>query len=86
MNKDIAVLITDNMESESNALTRYIPLLNALVESGDKDAADAVREIMSDEKNHQNVLQVLLIKYDGAIPISKDNMEKAFELLKKNIK
>lgn len=72
-NKDtIAAQISINNEGESNAITGYYKLIPFFESVGDQDAIDQIREIISDEKNHQEILIKLQMKYDGHIPIAED--------------
>lgn len=85
MNKDVAELVAKNMKAEADAIEEYIPLIVALEEAGDSEGANVVREIVSDEKNHQNLLQVILLKHDGGIKIAEDDMKDTFKYLEKNL-
>ena len=71
-NDDIAAQISINYEGESNAITGYYKLLPFLKSAGDQGAIDQIVEIISDEKNHQQILKDLSMKYDGGIPVAKD--------------
>ncbi|MDR3125453.1 MAG: hypothetical protein LBU20_00025 [Candidatus Nomurabacteria bacterium] len=64
--KIIAALIEDEWE----AIEGYIGIL----EAGGLDAADVaqVEEIISDEKQHAQVLAEIAKKYDGNIPVAED--------------
>lgn len=85
MNKDVAELVAKNMKAEADAIEEYIPLIAALEEAGDTEGANMVREIVSDEKNHQNLLQVILLHHDGGIKIAEDDMKETFAYLAKNL-
>lgn len=74
-----------NIADEAEAIEGYYPLLEALEAEGDKDGVALVKEIISDEKNHMNVLQVIMAKYDK-IEIASDNMKETFDFLKKFVK
>lgn len=80
-----AELIVENMEAEPDAIKKYLPLLNMLEEGGYKKAADLIREIISDEKNHLLILQGLLLEFDGDIPVADDNVQGALRNIKKAI-
>lgn len=71
-----------NIADEAQAIEGYYPLLEELIAKGDKEGAALVEEIISDEKNHLNILQVIMAKHDD-IKIASDNMEKTFDFLKK---
>ena len=74
-----------NIADEAQAIEGYYPLLAALEEAKDEDGIALVKEIISDEKNHMNLLQVIMLKHDN-IEIAKDEMAETFDFLKKNIK
>lgn len=74
-----------NIADEAEAIEGYYPLLEALNEAGDKDGAALVEEIISDEKNHMNILQVIMAKHDK-IKIASDGMQDTFNFLKKFVK
>ena len=69
---DIAAQISINNEGESNAITGYYKLIPFFKSVGDQEAIDQVSEIISDEKNHQEILNKLQMKYDGRIPVAED--------------
>lgn len=81
----IAELVAKNMKAEAEAIEEYLPLLNALKEAGDEKGVALVEEIIADEKNHQNILQVILLEHDGGIKIAGDHMAETLEYLKKNL-
>ena len=74
-----------NIADEAEAIEGYYPLLDELEAAGDKEGADIVKEIISDEKNHLNLLQVIMAKHDN-IKIAADDMPETFQFLKKFIK
>lgn len=78
-------LCAKNIADEAEAIEGYYPLLDALKEADDKDGAAIVEEIISDEKNHMNLLQVVMAKHDD-IKIASDDMPETFDFLKKFIK
>lgn len=80
-----AELIVENMEAEPDAIKKYLPLLNLLNEGGYKKAADLIREIISDEKNHLLILQGMLLEFDGDIPVAEDNVQSALRQIKESI-
>lgn len=81
----IAELVAKNMKDEAEAIEGYLPLLAELKEAGDEKGVALVEEIISDEKNHQNILQVILLEHDGGIKIAGDHMLETLEYLKKNL-
>lgn len=86
MKEPIKILTAENMEAEAEAIKNYYPLIDALEEQGDKEGADMVREIVADEKNHLNLLQVILMHHDGEILISADAMPETFDYLKAHLR
>ena len=64
--------ISINYEGESNAITGYYKLIPFFESVGDQEAIDQISEIISDEKNHQEILKKLQMKYDGHIPVAED--------------
>lgn len=85
MKDTIKVLTAENIEAEAEAIKKYFPLVDALEEKGDKEGADIVREIISDEKNHLNLLQVILLHHDGEICIAADKMPETLDYLSKHL-
>lgn len=81
----IKELCAKNIADEAEAIEGYYPLLDELIEKGDTDGANIVKEIISDEKNHLNLLQVIMMKYDE-INIAPDDMTDSFDFLKKHAK
>lgn len=81
----VAELVAENLEAESDAIGKYLPLIEALEEANDHEGADIVREIVGDEKNHLNLLQVILMKHDGGIKIAEDDMKESLSYLQKNL-
>lgn len=69
---DIAAQISINNEGESNAITGYYKLIPFFESVGDQEAIDQIVEIIKDEKNHQEILNKLQMKYDGHIPVAED--------------
>lgn len=78
-------LCAKNIADEAEAIEGYYPLLQALEEEKDDDAIAIIKEIISDEKNHMNLLQVIMMEHDN-IKIAKDEMPEVFDYLKANIK
>lgn len=65
----IAAAIALNTADENTAIEGYYELLDLLASPEDKDI---IREIISDEKNHRELLAKLAEKYDGNIPTAED--------------
>lgn len=81
----IAHSIVENMEDEAEAIKNYFPLIGSLEDGGYRKAANIIREIVSDEKNHLLVLQGMLQEFDGDIPVAEDNVQKALQSIKRAI-
>ena len=67
-NFDIASQVSINYEGESNAITGYYKLIPFFRDIGDDESVRKIEEIISDEKNHQEILKELQIKYDKIQP------------------
>lgn len=63
---DIAALISKNAEGEYDAIKGYQELL--VVIGNDPEAKSVIDEIISDEKNHAERLNELMLKYDKIEP------------------
>lgn len=68
----VASQISLNIKGEFGAIEDYNKLIDFLAMYDDQEGIDQVREIISDEKNHSEVLNKLLMKYDGNIPVAED--------------
>lgn len=67
--KSISKLIAENNRDEQTAIANYENLILRLNEVGaDTEDIDHIREIISDEKNHSEVLNAILLKYDNILP------------------
>ena len=78
-------LCAKNIADEADAIEGYYPLLEELEETKDEEAIAMVKEIISDEKNHMNLLQAIMLSHDD-IKIAADDMPQVFDYLKKNLK
>lgn len=68
----VASQISLNIKDEFGAIEGYNKLIDFLAMYDDQEGIDQVREVISDEKNHSEVLGKLLMKYDGNIPVAED--------------
>ena len=66
-----AAQIAINLEGEWDAIEGYQKLIPFFELHDDQDAVDKIREIISDELNHAEVLRDLMRRYDGDIPTNK---------------
>ena len=66
-----AAQIAINLEGEWDAIEGYQKLIPFFELHDDQDAIDKIREIVSDELNHAEVLRDLMRRYDGDIPTNK---------------
>lgn len=71
-NQTIASQIALNCEAEWDAIEGYQKLIPFLQRVNDLEAVDQLREIISDELNHAEVLRKMMKKYDGGIETNKD--------------
>ena len=68
----IASQIALNVEAEWDAIEGYQKLIPFLELRNDQESIDHIREIISDELNHAELLQKMIRKYDGNIETAKD--------------
>lgn len=68
----VAAQIALNIEAEWDAIEGYQKLIPFLQKKGDQAAVDQVREIISDELNHAEVLREIMRRYDGNIETAED--------------
>ena len=68
----IASQIAMNNKAEWDAIEGYQKLIPFLEARGDQESVDHVREIISDELNHAELLRGIMRKYDKDIPTNKD--------------
>ena len=61
-----------NLEGEWDAIEGYQKLIPFFELHRDNDSIEKIREIISDELNHAEVLREIMNKYDGDIPTNKD--------------
>lgn len=81
----IKELCAKNIADEAEAIEGYYPLLEELEEAKDEESIALVKEIISDEKNHLNLLQAIMLAHDE-IKIAKDEMPEVLDYLKRNLK
>ena len=81
---DVKELCAKNIADEAKAIEGYYPLIEALEAQNDEEGVALVKEIISDEKNHMNLLQGLMLEYDR-INIAGDEMASTFDFLKKHL-
>lgn len=60
-----------NLKGEWDAIEGYQKLIPFFQMHKDEDAIDKIREIISDELNHAEVLRDLMRRYDNNIPTNK---------------
>ena len=58
-------LCAKNIADEAEAIEGYYPLLEELELEKDEEGVAIIKEIISDEKNHLNLLQGLMMQYDN---------------------
>lgn len=81
---DVKELCAKNIADEAKAIEGYYPLIEALEANNDEEGVALVKEIISDEKNHMNLLQGLMLEYDK-IKIAADEMPSTLDFLKANL-
>lgn len=68
----VASQVALNIQGEWDAIDGYMKLIPWLEKYGDQESIDHIREIISDEKNHAELLRGIILKYDGKILTAKD--------------
>jgi rubrerythrin len=68
-NYKIAAAIAANNEDEQEAIKGYYELLDLMTDPADQAV---IKEIISDEKNHSDLLTHLVLKYDSNIAEAAD--------------
>lgn len=68
----IASQIAMNNKAEWDAIEGYQKLIPFLEAKSDTESVDHIREIISDELNHAEILREIIRKYDKDIPTNKD--------------
>lgn len=71
-NFTIASQIALNIEAEWDAIEGYQKLIPFFEKANDQEAVDQVKEIISDELNHAEVLREIMKRYDGGIETAED--------------
>jgi rubrerythrin len=70
---DLAGIIARNNQDEWAAIEGYYEMLEILTEMGEDQAdIDQIKEIISDEKNHSDMLTKMALKYDSGIVEAED--------------
>lgn len=68
----VASQIALNLQGEYDAIEGYYKLIPFLRDHNDREAVEQIREIISDEKNHAMLLNEIMMRYDGDIPVAED--------------
>lgn len=71
-NHTIASQIALNVEAEWDAIEGYQKLIPFLELRNDLESIDHIREIISDELNHAELLREIIRRYDGNIETAED--------------
>ena len=61
-----------NLQGEWDAIEGYDKLIPFFEMHGDQESIDHIREIISDELNHAEILREIMRKYDGNIETAED--------------
>lgn len=64
----------------------YFGIVGTLQDGKYNRAADTIRNLVSDIKNHNLILQALLLEFDGGIPVSEEGVAKALRDLRDAMK
>ena len=64
--------ISLNIKGEFDAIEGYDKLIPWFESVNDQESIEVIREIISDEKNHVQLLEKILAKYDKQIPVNPD--------------
>lgn len=64
----------------------YFDMVNTLQEGKYNRAANTIKGLISDIKNHSLVLQALLLEFDGGIPVAEEGVAKALKDLRDAMK
>lgn len=83
---DAAIRIIDCVGKATDLQKEYFKLITTLSEGGYKKATDTIRNLVSDIKNHNLILQALLLEFDDGIPIDEDGAMKALNDLRDAMK
>lgn len=83
---DAAIRIMDCIGKEMDLQKEYFKLITTLAEGGYKRAADTLRNLVSDIKNHALILQALLLEFDDNIPVEESGVASALDNLRKAMK
>ena len=68
----VASQIAVNTEAEWDAIEGYQKLIPFLQAQNDQESIDQIKEIISDELNHAEMLRAMMKKYDGGIETAED--------------
>lgn len=68
----VATQIAVNIKAEWDAIEGYQKLIPFFEKEGDTEAIEQVREIISDELNHAEVLREIMRRYDDNIETAED--------------
>lgn len=68
----IASQIAVNLKGEWDAIEGYDKLIPFFETKGDTESIDHIKEIISDELNHAEILRSIIKKYDSGIETAED--------------
>lgn len=83
---DAANRIMDCIGKGVDLQKEYFKLISVLAEGKYNKAADTLRGLVSDIKNHALILQALLLEFDDGIPVAEDGVAKALNDLRDAMK
>ena len=79
---DAAIRIMDCVGREMDLQKEYFKLITTLSEGKYNRATDTIRNLVSDIKNHNLILQALLLEFDDNIPVAEDGVASALNDLR----
>lgn len=78
--------ILDCQKSLLELQRSYFGVIGTLEEGAYKRATETIKNLISDIKNHNLVLQALLLEFDGGIPVSEEGVARALKDLRDAMK
>lgn len=79
---DAAIRIIDCVGKAVDLHKEYFKLITTLSEGKYNRATDTIRNLVADIKNHNLILQALLLEFDDNIPVAEDGVASALNDLR----
>lgn len=83
---DAAIRIIDCVGKAGDLHKEYFKLLTTLSEGKYNKATNTIRSLIADIKNHNLILQALLLEFDDNIPVEEDGVASALNNLRDAMK